>query len=361
MNSREPRPGDTSDLVVDGNPATDPAAAHEAEVAAGATAGAEVGPASTAGATAGADGGPASTAGATAPGERTPTAAAPLGAGHPEAPRRQDFGLRGPVMLRGHQLKARQASTTDQRLLGEQASTDWLHTDPWRVMRIQSEFVDGFGALAKIPKAITVFGSARVKPGHPYYEIGRELGARIHGAGYATITGGGPGLMEAPNRGAHEAGGLSIGLGIELPMEQGLNEWVDLGLNFRYFFVRKTMFLKYSQAFICLPGGFGTLDELFEALVMVQTEKIQRFPIILIGTEFWGGLVEWIRTRLVDEGMISPNDPDLFLVTDSPEEAVQHCVEAHAGFVENLAARSEQLRAEAELLEQQIHRLRPSE
>ncbi|RAV32189.1 TIGR00730 family Rossman fold protein [Corynebacterium heidelbergense] len=268
--------------------------------------------------------------------------------------------MRGPVVLRGSQLRSKQASTTDQRLLGEQTSTDWLHTDPWRVMRIQSEFVDGFGALAKIPKAITVFGSARVKPDHPYYAKGRELGRCIHEAGYAVITGGGPGLMEAPNRGAHEAGGLSIGLGIELPMEQGLNEWVDLGLHFRYFFVRKTMFLKYSQAFICLPGGFGTLDELFEALVMTQTEKIQRFPIILMGTEFWGGLVEWIRTRLVEEEMISASDPDLFLVTDSPQEAVDFCVRAHRGFVEDLEARRETLIEETEILNQQIDQFRNS-
>lgn len=272
-----------------------------------------------------------------------------------DAPR--DFGLRGPVMLRGQALKDKQKSTTDQRLLGEQTSTDWLHTDPWRVMRIQSEFVDGFGALAKIPKAITVFGSARVKEDHPYYALGTELGQAISEAGYATITGGGPGLMEAPNRGAHESGGMSIGLGIELPMEQGLNHWVDLGLNFRYFFVRKTMFLKYSQAFICLPGGFGTLDELFEALVMVQTEKIQRFPIILIGKKFWGGLVEWIHTRLVEEGMISPTDPDLIFLTDSPQEAVDFCVQAHAERIDHLMERREELLAEQADLDQEIQRM----
>ncbi|MGV0397487.1 LOG family protein [Corynebacterium suicordis] len=274
----------------------------------------------------------------------------------PQSPQgRNDFGLRGPVMLRGSQL-GKQESTTDQRLLGEQNSVDWLHTDPWRVMRIQSEFVDGFGALAKIPKAITVFGSARVKPGHAYYELGRELGKLITEAGYATITGGGPGLMEAPNRGAQEAGGLSIGLGIELPMEQGLNDWVDLGLNFRYFFVRKTMFLKYSQAYICLPGGFGTLDELFEALVMVQTEKIQKFPIILIGTEFWGGLVDWIRARLVDEAMINADDPDLFFVTDDPKEAVDFIVSAHDQRVDDLLERREELRQQSAALDREIGR-----
>lgn len=267
-----------------------------------------------------------------------------------------DFRLRGPVLLRGKRHNEKQKSTTDQRLLAQQTNIDWLHTDPWRVMRIQSEFVDGFGALAKIPKAITVFGSARVKPGHAYYEKGRELGRLIHEAGYATITGGGPGLMEAPNRGAQESGGLSIGLGIELPMEQSLNRWVDLGLNFRYFFVRKTMFLKYSQAFVCLPGGYGTLDELFEALVMVQTEKIRKFPIILIGKKFWGGLVEWITTRLVDEGMISPEDVDLFHVTDDPAEAVQICVDAHADAVEKLKRRQEELAAEQDRISEQLDR-----
>lgn len=243
--------------------------------------------------------------------------------------------MRGPVMMR-NAGGSKQDSTTDQRLLDQQSDTSWLHTDPWRVLRIQSEFVNGFGALADIPKAITVFGSARTEESHPYYALGQELGRLITEAGYALITGGGPGLMEAPNRGATEAGGMSIGLGIELPMEQGLNPWVTFGLNFRYFFVRKTMFLKYSQAFICLPGGFGTLDELFEALVMVQTEKIRRFPIILVGSEFWGGLVEWIRTTLVNEGMISPEDVDLFHVVDDPKEAIDICLKAHSDQVESL-------------------------
>lgn len=268
-----------------------------------------------------------------------------------------DTRYRGPVILRGRQRSEVETSTTDQRLLRDQQATDWLHTDPWRVMRIQAEFIDGFGALAKIPKAITVFGSARIQEGHPYYETGVKLGEAIQEAGYATITGGGPGLMEAPNRGAQESGGMSIGLGIELPMEQGLNRWVDMGLNFRYFFVRKTMFLKYSQAFICLPGGFGTLDELFESLVMVQTGKIQRFPIILIGTEFWGGLVDWIRSRLVDEGMISPEDVDLFHVTDDPLEAVRICVETHNGQVESLEEEKEKLREQQEQVQRRIDNL----
>ncbi|KAB3523176.1 TIGR00730 family Rossman fold protein [Corynebacterium sp. zg254] len=287
--------------------------------------------------------------------DSTSSSTSSTSASTPSSKPQRDFGYRGPVLVRGRQRDSADRSTTDKRLLRQQPHTDWLHTDPWRVMRIQSEFVDGFGALAKIPKAITVFGSARIDEDHQYYRTGVELGKLIHEAGYATITGGGPGLMEAANRGCWEAGGLSIGLGIELPMEQGLNPYIDLGLNFRYFFVRKTMFLKYSQAFVCLPGGFGTLDELFEALVMVQTEKVERFPIILIGTEFWGGLVDWITTRLVDEGMIAPEDVDLIHVTDDPAEAVNFCVAVHQHQederrIEDLKARQEELRQEQEEL-----------
>ncbi|MEJ5927460.1 TIGR00730 family Rossman fold protein [Corynebacterium sp. H128] len=234
--------------------------------------------------------------------------------------------LRGPVLLRN---SGPQESTTDQRLLDHQHNLDWLHTDPWRVLRIQSEFVDGFGALAELPLAVTVFGSARIHEGHPYYEQGLKIGQELVQAGYAVITGGGPGLMEAPNRGASEAGGLSVGLGIELPHEQQLNDWVDLGLNFRYFFVRKTMFLKYSQGFVCLPGGFGTLDELFEALCMVQTGKITNYPIVLLGTQFWSGLIDWLQDRLVAEGMIAAKDTKLFMVTDSVDEAIEYIVASH--------------------------------
>ena len=269
-----------------------------------------------------------------------------------------DFHFRGPVMYRGKRFEADgPESTTDQRLLQKQETTDWLHTDTWRVMRIQAEFVDGFGALAKIPKAITVFGSARIPEGHTYYEQGRELGRLIAQEGYATITGGGPGLMEAPNRGATEANGLSIGLGIELPMEQRLNDWVELGLNFRYFFVRKTMFLKYSQAFICLPGGFGTLDELFEALVMVQTYKIQRFPIVLLGTDYWSGLVEWIKGRLLAEKMISPEDMDLIMCTDSPAEAVALCTGNYQKHDESMEARRAALIKERERINRELDNL----
>ena len=241
----------------------------------------------------------------------------------------RDRKLRGPIMLRSDQ---QQPTTYDQRLLESMGSSDhdWKHADPWRVMRIQSEFVAGFDALSELPKAVTVFGSARLGEGTPEYEQARQVGEALVNAGYAVITGGGPGLMEGPNRGAHEAGGLSVGLGIELPFEQGLNDWVDLGLNFRYFFARKTMFLKYSQAFIALPGGFGTLDEVFEVLCMVQTGKVTNFPIVLIGTEFWSGLTAWIEDQLLARGLITPGDEKLYLVTDSVEEAVAHIVDAHS-------------------------------
>jgi uncharacterized protein (TIGR00730 family) len=197
-----------------------------------------------------------------------------------------------------------------------------VHTDPWRVLRIQSEFIEGFGLLAELPRSVSVFGSARTPRDHPHYLTGVRLGAALAQAGYAVITGGGPGAMEAANRGCQEAGGLSVGLGIELPFEQELNEWVDVGISFRYFFVRKTMFVKYAQAFVILPGGFGTLDELFEALTLVQTHKVTRFPVILFGTEYWGGLVDWIRQTLAGQGTISASDVDLLTLTDDVDEAV---------------------------------------
>jgi len=227
---------------------------------------------------------------------------------------------RGPVVLKGNQ--SHQDTTTDQRLLDSRGPTDWVHTDPWRVLRIQSEFVEGFGALAELPPAVTVFGSARITADNPEYASGRELGAALVQAGFAVITGGGPGAMEAANRGAKEAGGLSVGLGIELPFEQGFNDWVDLGINFRYFFARKTMFVRYSSAFVCLPGGFGTLDELFEALTLVQTRKVTRFPIVLFGTAYWHGLLEWLRATMLDAGKVGEADLALVHCTDDVAEAV---------------------------------------
>lgn len=228
--------------------------------------------------------------------------------------------FRGPIMLR----RARKTGTVtaDQRLLDQRGPSAWVHTDPWRVLRIQAEFVEGFGALAEVPRAVTIFGSARTPADHPEYQAARALGAALAEAGYAVITGGGPGVMEAANRGASENGGYSIGLGIELPFEQGLNEWVDLGINFRYFFTRKTMFVKYSQAFVCLPGGFGTLDELFEALTLVQTRKVTRFPIVLFGSAYWSGLLDWLRASLLETGKVSPGDLELLHLTDSVPEII---------------------------------------
>lgn len=220
-------------------------------------------------------------------------------------------------------------STHDQRLLDRQGPADWLHMDPWRVLRIQAEFVEGFGQLAELPRAVTVFGSARTPAGTPEYAMGAALGRAIAEAGYAVITGGGPGVMEAANKGAREVDGAwSVGLGIELPFEQRMNDYVDLGIEFRYFFVRKTMFVKYSCGFIALPGGFGTLDELFEALTLVQTQKVTSFPVVLLGTEFWGGLIDWIKQALLGTGKIAERDLDLITVTDDVDEAVRVIVES---------------------------------
>ncbi|GAA1155227.1 TIGR00730 family Rossman fold protein [Streptomyces hebeiensis] len=239
--------------------------------------------------------------------------------GVPDGERKPAERRLGPVIRRREQI---QPGTTDQRLLDTEGDSEWVHTDPWRVMRIQSEFVEGFGALAELPSAISVFGSARTPVGSSEYDAGTRIGRALVEAGFAVITGGGPGAMEAANRGAREADGISVGLGIELPFEQGLNPHVDIGVNFRYFFVRKTMFVKYAQGFVVLPGGLGTLDELFEALTLVQTRKVTRFPIVLFGTEYWGGLVEWLRNTVVAQGKASEKDLLLFHVTDDVDEAV---------------------------------------
>jgi uncharacterized protein (TIGR00730 family) len=226
---------------------------------------------------------------------------------------------KGPLELRRKQAAV---EMSDQHLLDTKGAGQFIHTDPWRVLRIQSEFVEGFGALADIGPAVSVFGSARTKPGTSYYDLGVDVGRKLAEAGIAVITGGGPGSMEAANKGAVQGNGLSVGLGIELPFEQGLNQWVDLGINFRYFFARKTMFVKYAQGFIVLPGGLGTLDELFEAMVLVQTRKVTSFPIVLLGTAFWGPMIDWIRGTLVEEGMVSEKDLDLIQVVDDPSDAV---------------------------------------
>jgi uncharacterized protein (TIGR00730 family) len=228
--------------------------------------------------------------------------------------------MEGPVRRRGRQVRS---STTDQRLLDNRGPVDWVHTDPWRVLRIQSEFVEGFGMLAELGKAITVFGSARTLRDDPFYAQAEDLAQKLVEAGYAVITGGGPGIMEAANRGAHEAGGTSVGLGIELPFEQTMNDWVDLGMVFRYFFARKTCFLKYSMGYVAFPGGYGTLDEIFEAVTMIQTGKITSFPLVLMGSAYWQPLLGWLRDTVLADGKVSDHDLDLFHVTDDPGEAVE--------------------------------------
>lgn len=227
--------------------------------------------------------------------------------------------FKGPIIQRRGQVDP---TTTDQRLLDSRGPSDWVHTDPWRVQRITAEFVEGFGALAELGEAVAVFGSARTAVDDPAYAQAEEIGARLARAGFAVVTGGGPGVMEAANKGASEAGGVSVGLGIELPFENGLNDWVDVGINFRYFFARKTMFVKYVQGFVVLPGGLGTLDELFEALTLVQTGKVTGFPIVLVGTAYWRGLVEWLRDAALATGRINAGDLDLMVLTDDVAEVV---------------------------------------
>jgi uncharacterized protein (TIGR00730 family) len=234
----------------------------------------------------------------------------------------------GPVTLRGREVPD---STADQRLLDDTGPGDWVHTDAWRVLRIQAEFVEGFGALAEVGPAVSVFGSARTPADHPTYALAERVGRALVEHGYAVITGGGPGAMEAANKGAAEAGGTSVGVGIELPFEAGLNPHVNLGIDFRYFFVRKTMFVKYAQGFIVLPGGFGTLDELFEAVTLVQTGKVTRFPIVLMGTGFWSPLLDWVRGTLLEQGTVSAADLELMHLTDDADGAVEHIRRARQG------------------------------
>ena len=227
----------------------------------------------------------------------------------------------------------RTAVTEDERLLTptppphptERRAT-FTSTDPWRVLRIMGEFVEGFDTLADVRNAVCIFGSARTKPDDAYYQRGLETARLLAKEGFPIITGGGPGVMEAANRGAQEGGGLSIGCNIELPFEQGTNPYVQRSINFRYFFVRKTMFVKYSTAFVVFPGGYGTMDELFEALTLVQTGKVKQFPVVLFGRAYWQGLVDWLRERVAGEGKIATEDLELFRVTDQPEEAVRWIV-----------------------------------
>jgi uncharacterized protein (TIGR00730 family) len=219
--------------------------------------------------------------------------------------------------------------TEDEKLLQtNQNQDDFRQTDTWRVMRIMGEFIEGFDNLAPISKGVTIFGSARTHPEDPQYQAAQEVARLLAHEGFAIITGAGPGIMEAANKGAKEAGGRSIGCNIELPFEQGANPYVDTLVNFRYFFVRKTMFIKYANAFIIFPGGFGTLDEAFEALTLIQTGKIYQFPVILFGRHYWAGLIRWLQSRVLGEGKISPGDLDLMLLTDDPQEAAQAVIQA---------------------------------
>jgi len=214
-------------------------------------------------------------------------------------------------------------STQDEQLLESPRPDEFTHTDPWRVFRIMGEFVEGFDELATLTRGVSIFGSARSKPSDPDYQAAMETAALLAHEGFAVITGGGPGIMEAANRGAFEAGGLSIGCNIELPFEQRPNAYQTRSLKFKYFFVRKMMFVKYSLGFIIFPGGFGTFDELFEALTLIQTRKIRNFPVVLFGSRYWSGLLDWFKEVVLSGGKISDLDLSIFHVTDSPQEVIE--------------------------------------
>jgi hypothetical protein len=216
-----------------------------------------------------------------------------------------------------------QEATQDEQLLESPRADEFTHTDTWRVFRIMGEFVEGFDELASVTRGVAIFGSARTKPEDQQYRDAQETAALLARAGFAIITGGGPGIMEAANRGALDAGGVSIGCNIELPFEQRPNPYQTRSLTFKYFFVRKTMFVKYSRAFVIFPGGYGTLDELFESLTLIQTRKIRNFPVVLYGSKYWGGMVDWIKNTLLTEAKINEKDVNLLQVTDSPSEVVE--------------------------------------
>jgi uncharacterized protein (TIGR00730 family) len=241
--------------------------------------------------------------------------------------RKEPEHRRGAVVVRGK--APADGKTEDQKLLRSREPFAFNETDTWRTLRIMGEFVEGFDALAEVGPAVSIFGSARVGRRNRYYGAARRLAAALVKEGFAIITGGGPGIMEAANRGARDAGGLSIGANIELPFEQGLNEYVDLGMEFRYFFVRKVMFVKYAEGFVIFPGGFGTLDELFEALTLIQTGKVDNFPVVLYGKEYWDGMLDWIRDKPLYEEKISPQDLDLLIVTSDIDEACAAIVKHH--------------------------------
>ncbi|HET7472947.1 MAG TPA: TIGR00730 family Rossman fold protein [Candidatus Limnocylindrales bacterium] len=232
----------------------------------------------------------------------------------------------GRIIMRGDAAEriGKPGATEDEKLLERRPAAegrpDFVDSDPWRALRILSEFVEGFDALAAVGPAVTIFGSARTAEGAPEYELARAIARKLAERGFAIITGGGPGIMEAANRGCREGGGLSIGCNIELPHEQGLNAYVDLGVEFKYFFARKTMFVKYADAFVIMPGGFGTLDELFEALTLIQTGKIRDFPVVLVGTAYWQGMIDWMRATQLKAGAVTQAEIDLLKLSDDPDE-----------------------------------------
>ena len=241
---------------------------------------------------------------------------------------------RNPVVDDAIRPVPRPALTEDAKLLqGILGRDEFTRTDPWRVMRIMGEFIEGFDKLSSLDKAVTVFGSARTLPEDPQYAAAVDVGRALARRGFAVITGAGPGIMEAANKGAKLAGGRSVGCNIELPFEQHANAYIDTLVNFRYFFVRKTMFIKYSAAFIIFPGGFGTLDELFEAITLIQTGKISQFPVILFGRAYWAGMFRWLQSRVLTEGKISDGDVELMTLTDDPEQAVDIVAAAYAAQV----------------------------
>ena len=240
--------------------------------------------------------------------------------------------------------KQLKGATQDEQLLESPRADEFTHTDPWRVFRIMGEFVEGFDELATLSRGIAIFGSARTKPDDPNYQAAQETAALLSAQGFAVITGGGPGIMEAANRGAFEAGGLSIGCNIELPFEQRPNAYQTLSLTFKYFFVRKMMFVKYSLAFVIFPGGFGTFDELFEALTLIQTKKIRNFPVVLFGRQYWAGMLAWLREEVLHGGKINEHDLDLFHVTDSPAEVVEIVTRSQSTLTELDNAISDEIR-----------------
>jgi len=260
------------------------------------------------------------------------------GSGEPISPGRDR--LRAGRLVVRREAVERQAPSSigqaDERFL-RRVRAPFTDTDPWRVLRITAEFVEGFDALSDVGSAVSVFGSARVEEGTPLYETARELGRALAEEGFAVITGGGPGLMAAANRGCHEAGGFSIGCNIELPHEQWLNPWVDLGVEFRYFFARKTMFVKYADGFVILPGGFGTLDEFFEALTLIQVGKIRHFPVFLVGRAYWQGLLDWLAGVALPAGMITEEELALVRISDDVRAIAQEMrafVDADGGWRE---------------------------